>query len=122
MLQAAQTYLKENVDDHITIKNWNSQKELPLFLRKIYTFYEMNILNNQCILIEVMDNKFNINQIKKHLKQINQSTDYPSVLLYKQISRFRRKSLIENRISFVIEDGQMYLPFLGLDLKKVPDF
>ncbi|MCF8020028.1 MAG: plasmid pRiA4b ORF-3 family protein [Vallitaleaceae bacterium] len=44
--------------------------------------------------------------------------DCQIVLLYKDITRYRRKSLIENRIAFVIEDGQMYLPFLGLDLKK----
>jgi DNA-binding transcriptional ArsR family regulator len=43
------------------------------------------------------------------------------VLFYKNLSRYRRRSLIEKRIAFVIEDGQMYLPFLGLDLEKAQE-
>lgn len=56
------------------------------------------------------------------MKQVENQADRQIVLFYKEITRYRRKSLIENRIAFVIEDGQMYLPFLGLDLKKVPEY
>ncbi len=63
----------------------------------------------------------NIDQLQKHIKQIKNITEREIVLFYKEITRYRRKSLIENRISFIIEDGQMYMPFLGLDLKKAPE-
>lgn len=119
MVMSAEPYLKENIDEQIIIKPWNKKNDFPIFLRSSYNFYEMAILGRQCILIEVIDEMPNIEQILKHIKQIKKLTDRQIVLFYKEITRYRRKSLIENGISFVIEDGQMYLPFLGLDLKKV---
>ena len=118
MVITAKPYLKENIDEHITIKSWPKKNDFPIFLRNNYNFHEMTILGRKCVLVEVIEEMPNIEQIQKHIKQINNLTDRQIVLFYKKITRYRRKSLIENRISFVIEDGQMYLPFLGLDLNK----
>jgi hypothetical protein len=114
-------YLKENIDDQMTVKPWHEMKSIPLYLRNTYHFYGMTILEIPCILVEVVDETVGIDQLKKHMNQIEKFTDRQIVLFYKKISRFRRKSLIQNHISFVIEDGQMYMPFLGLDLKKVEE-
>ena len=115
-------YLKENIDANITIKPWNVKNTFPVFLRSNYNFYEMTILGTLCVLVETTNEMPGIDTLKKHIKRIEALTDHQSVIFYKEISRYRRKSLIENRISFVIEDGQMYLPFVGLDLKKVPQY
>ena len=116
-----ETYLKENIDEQLTIKPWLKKNNISISLREKYNFYEMTILDTPCILIEVMDEKPNVDQIEKHMKQIENLTNRQMVLFYKDITRYRRKSLIENRIAFVIEGGQMYLPFLGIDLKKVQE-
>lgn len=117
----AESYLRENIDEHITVVPWQNKNDFSLFLKNYYDFYEMTILGTQCILIEVIDVMPNIDQLQKHMKQIKNLTDCQIVLFYKEITRYRRKSLIENRIAFVIKDGQMYLPFLGLDLKKAQE-
>ena len=117
----AELYLKENIDEQITIKPWLKKNNFPIFLRDNYNFYEVTILGTRCILIEAVDEMPNVDHLQKHIKQIKNLTDRQIVLFYKDITRYRRKSLIENRIAFVIEDGQMYLPFLGLDLKKVQE-
>lgn len=121
MIMTAELYLKENIDEQITIKPWIKKNNFPIFLRDAYNFYGVTILGTRCILIEAVDEMPNIYQLQKHIKQIKNLTDRQIVLFYKDITRYRRKSLIENRIAFVIEDGQMYLPFLGLDLKKVKE-
>ncbi len=121
MVITAEAYLKENIEEQLTIKPWLKMNNFPIFLRDDYNFYEMTILGTQCILLEAVDEMPNVDQIQKHIKQIKNLTDRQIVLVYKDISRYRRKSLIENRIAFVIEDGQMYLPFLGLDLKKAKE-
>lgn len=112
-------YLKENIDDNIIIKPWLKKDNFPIFLRNYYNFYEMTILSTPCMLIEAVDDIPNIDQIQKHIKQLKILTHHQIVLFYKNITRYRRKSLIESRIAFVIDDGQMYLPFLGIDLKEV---
>jgi hypothetical protein len=121
MIATAEPYLRENIDKNIEIKPWLKKNNLPVFLRNKYNFYEAVILGTRCVFMEVLDKMPNIDQIQKHIKQIEKLTDNQMVLLYKDITRYRRKSLIENKIAFVIEDGQMFLPFLGLDLKKTQE-
>ncbi len=121
MVMSITTYLKENIDERVTITPWPEKGLFPVLLRNQYNFYEMTILKRQCILMEVLEPGPGIDALQKHRKQIKVLTNLPVVLFYKEMTRYRRKSLIENRISFVIEDGQMYLPFLGLDLKKAPE-
>ena len=121
MVVIAETYLKENIDEQLTIKPWLNKNNFPIYLRDSYNFYEMMILGIRCILLEAVNEMPNVDQIQKHIKQITKLTDRQVVLFYKSITRYRRKSLIENRIAFVIDDGQMYLPLLGLDLKKAQE-
>lgn len=117
-----EAYLKENIDDNITIKQWDEKKKIPVFLRNIYEFHEMEILDNVCILLEINDEAPGVDVIKKHIKRIEELSSRQIVLYYKDITRYRRKSLIKNRIPFIIEDGQMFLPFLGLDLKNASQY
>lgn len=121
MIMAAEPYLKENIDEKLTVKPWGKKNHFPLFLRNNYRFYDMKILETQCVLMEVLYETPNIDQLQKHIKQIKNIAERQVVLFYKDLSRYRRRSLIEKRIAFVIEDGQMYLPFLGLDLKKAQE-
>jgi len=121
LVMAIESYLKENIDEHIKIKPWLKKNDFPIFLRNSYNFHEMTILGTLCILVEVIDEKPGIDKLQKQIKQIENLSDRQIVLFYKNITRYRRKSLIENRIAFVIEGGQMYLPFLGLDLKKAQE-
>ena len=112
-------YLKENIDNKITIGPWQEKSKFPIFLRDIYNFYEMTIFDKQLVLLEILNEDPRVEAIQKHIKRIEELTNQQTVLYYKKITRYRRKSLIENRISFIVEDGQMFLPFLGLDLKKI---
>ena len=118
MLYKVNEYLRENIDENITISTWNAKNKLPLFLLEIYDFYELNILGNQCVIIKINNDVPKINDIKKHMKILKAISNDNLVFLYNTISPYRRKTLIQNRIPFVVENGQMYLPFLGLDLKN----
>lgn len=122
MVMTIEPFLRENIDDHLRIEPFLIKKQFPIYLRESYNFYKMIILGKQCVLLEVLDGMPSINRIQKHVKQIENVTESQIVLYYKALSRHRRKILIENRIAFVIEDGQMYLPFLGLDLKKTQEY
>lgn len=118
MIAKIESYLKENLDDFVTIHSWPAKKIFPIYLRKNYCFYEMTILGTLCILIEIIDEMPSIDILKKHIKKVESLTNHQIIFFYKSITMYRRKSLIENKISFLIENEQMYLPFLGLDLQK----
>ena len=118
MLAIIELYLKENIDSETIIERWDDVKKTPMFLRSIYRFHIITILKFKCILLEIIDEAPGVDSIKKHMNSIEKITDQQIILYYKQITRYRRKSLIENNISFIIEDGQMFLPFLGLHFKN----
>ena len=112
-------YLKENIDDEIKISLIQDEYPFSIMLKENYNFYLVKILNRTCLLVEITHKLPEIDKLQKQLNQIRNITDKEIVLLIKEISTFKRKTLIKNKISFVMENGQMYLPFLGLDLKKI---
>lgn len=118
MVMEIKSYLAENIDTNVIIKPWHGKNNLPIFLKELYNFHEMTILGKHCILLEIVDELPDVDMIEKHIKRIKNFTDLKVIFYYKEISRYRRKSLIQHGIPFLIEGGQMYLPFLGLDLKK----
>ena len=122
MLLAVEPYLKESIDENISIKLNNDKKKFSIFLRNKYNFYEMKILDASFLLLEIKDEAPSIDALNKHLKRIKEVTNQEIVFYYKTITGYRRKSLIAHRIPFIIENGQLFLPFLGLLLKKTPQY
>jgi hypothetical protein len=118
LIKVAERYLKKNIDSSIRIKPWNRKNIMPIFLRNMYDFHEMTILREKYIIIEIINDIPDVNAVKKHIDRIEALTGKKAVLLYKKITRYRRNSLIENRIPFIIENGQIYLPFLGVILNN----
>ena len=70
---------------------------LPVFIRNTYGFYLMRILDTPCLLTEIMDEAPGVDVIKKHIKRIEEITKLNVVFYYKDITRYRRKSLIKNQ-------------------------
>jgi len=118
MKDSIEAYLKENIDIKASIKPWRGKNDLPLSLVEKYDFYQVDLFNEACILVEIQGEAPRINDMIKHMRAIQKHTNGTLVFLFKSISHFKRKSLIENKIPFIVENGQMYLPFLGLKLKN----
>jgi len=114
-------YLKENIDINTSINRWHNKNIFPIYLNDLYDFYEINLLDNRCILFEVKDKTPFLKDMKKHIKIVEELTGKQAILGLKMVTRYIRKIYIENRIPFIIENGQIYLPFIGLDLKNVPE-
>lgn len=119
MIMALENYLKENIDASIELKKWEEQENLPLFLLEAYSFYQVSILNVTCILMFVTDQIPSVDTLIKHIRVIKTIHSGELIVAFKKITTFKRKNLIAEGIPFLIENGQMYLPFLGLDLKKI---
>lgn len=121
MIKNTEIYLKENVDINVLINPWYQKDVFPILLKDLYNFYEMKVLHHTCIVFEPRDKLPLVKDLKKHLKRVEEIEGKPAVLNLKTITRHTRKTYIENRIPFIVENGQMYLPFLGLDLKDAPE-
>ena len=121
MIKNIENYLKENIDTNAYISPWQNKSNFPIFLKDMYNFYDMNVLGNDCILLDLRNKAPLLKDVKKHIKRVEELGEKRVVLNLNVITRHMRKTYIENRIPFIVENGQMYLPLLGLDLKDAPE-
>ena len=117
-MRAMEQVLRAQVDERVLIKPWRIMDALPLFLRSLYAVHTVTLLDNACVLIELLDQTVGIEELEEHLQRFQQATDRHAIVYFRELSHYRRMRLLERRIPFVADDGQMFLPFLGLRLHK----
>lgn len=101
----------------VTYKTWDKQSYLPLYISDSYDFYFAYIDTLPCLMLIVKEELAPIPSLKKQIKRIQEIDNIPIVFVLASITSYRRKNLIENRISF-ITDKQAYLPFMGTFLTE----
>jgi hypothetical protein len=117
MLNLLKYYIKNNIDDKFTITPFKNKQKLPLYLKNNFNFYNITILNEEGVLVENISNPLSINSIKKVISALQEFIPKEIVFYFIKLTPHRRKSLIINRVNFIEENGQFFLPFLGLLLK-----
>ena len=117
-MRAIEQVLQSQVDELVLIKPWRILDALPLFLRSLYAVHTVTLLDNACVLVELLDQTVGIEELEEHVQRFQQATDRHAIVYFRELSHYRRMRLLERRIPFVTDDGQMFLPFLGLRLHK----
>lgn len=59
-----------------------------------------------------------IEMLKKHIERIQENEKLPVVLILKELTFRQKEYLIRERIPFVVEGKQIYLPFMALYLQE----
>lgn len=106
-------FLKDGLGLDIEYKVWDKENQLPFFLRSAYDITCAVIEHCPCVLLFPQENLANISVLKKHIIQVQKLEQLPVVLVMGEITEFRRKTLLENKLPFIIDGKMCYLPFLG---------
>ena len=56
--------------------------------------------------------------IQKHMLQVRKKWEGEVIYVQQKVTAYNRKRLIQHKIPFVVPLNQMYLPFLGIDLRE----
>lgn len=96
----------------IKYEEWSGQRSLPFYIANGYLFSTMYIGDKRCIAIKPKAELATIPSLKKQIKEIQKIDNVPVILDLDGISFYRRKSFIENSISF-LTSKQAFLPFIG---------
>lgn len=91
---------------------WDKQGSLPLHIAVSYDFYGMFIGSKRCVVIRPKEELASLPVLRKQLAKIQEIDHAPIILEISALSFYRKKSLIENNISF-ITSKQAFLPFIG---------
>ena len=90
--------------------------QTPQYLKNDYKYQKYVIEGQECLFVLPLD--FSFTAYKKQYQKLKQLTNLPIVLQLKGITQYQRSTLIEERIPFVVEGTQIYLPFLAICLTE----
>ena len=96
---------------------WSHTEEVPLYISGNYELQKVHIMDTDCVFMVPLTNLGTVATVKKHMRKIQDIYHLPVAIRAKEVSNYRRKSMLENRIPFVT-DTQVYLPFLGTYLRR----
>lgn len=114
-----QRYVKETLNILAQPKKWIEAEKLPFYLRNLYVFFEVSILDTPCLAMAAKDEvEQTPARIHKHILQVQKKWGHEIIYVHPKVSAYNRKRLIEHKLPFVVPGNQMYLPFLGIDLRE----
>ena len=112
-------YLKETLGIDVQPKKWRGEEHLPFYLRNLYAFIELCILNSSCLAMIVKDETEQPPAtVRKHISQVQPKWHHDVIYVRSKMTSYNRKRLIDQKVPFIVPGNQMYLPFLGTDLRE----
>jgi len=112
-------YLRDALAMRVELEPWNGEAHLSLFFREQYRFYLVKPTDGVRNFLLCLDRAEQTPAvIEKNFKHLSTKTQDALVYARQSITSYDRKRLIERRIPFVIPGNQMYLPFVGIDLRE----
>ena len=109
-----QDYIVKTLGCKLEAVSFATSKSFPMYLKNNYSYKEYIIEGQVCLFVKPIE--FNLASYKKHKKKIEELTNTKVVLELENITPYQRKTLIEENIAFVVENYQIYLPFLAICL------
>lgn len=99
----------------------DNKNDVPLLIKGYYNIKTYKILGNKISFLIVKDEKsFNLYAYKSHLKLLMMDIHNPIALYISKLNTHQRKSMMERKIMFLTNEGQLYLPCIStiIDEKK----
>ena len=110
-------FIEKTLHQTIEIRPYMEIKKFPLIIEKNYDFFQMEIMKQICILARPKEN-IGLAALRRQQKQIERLTGRYCVMYLKKMNYYSRDKMLEEGNSFVWENHQVYMPFLGLMLSQ----
>ena len=94
---------------------YSGANDLPLFLKGIYCLKVLRIAD-LCFLTATPMTKVNFAAMRKHRKTLMELSGMECAFRLETISTYAKQKMLEEGIPFILEDSELYLPFLGIVL------
>lgn len=97
--------------------NQEIQKKLPLIYSKNYNLYSVFQDEIEWIIVQP-EVELRLNRLRYDRNQIEKVSGLNCALFFNKLNCYSKDRMMEEGIPFIIEDKQMYLPFLGMLLSE----
>jgi hypothetical protein len=110
-------FIEKSIGMEVDIKDIDYNGRLPMIYSSLYDFKIASIHNIEW-LIAIPKEKINLAQLRKNHRQIEKLLDMRCALYIKNTSTYSKNAMIADGIPFIVEDKEIYLPFLGILLNS----
>ena len=93
--------------------------ELPFHLKQGNEFFMVKIHEKKLVFVKPRYLEYPApDQIQQQMEQIKKIMKLQPVYLFDNVDTYTRKRLVQNKTAFIVEDKQMYIPFLLIDFEE----
>ena len=110
-------YLDKVLGIEVTYENVEF-KHLPNFIAARYCLQMVAMNGQRAIFLYPKTELEQIEVLKKHIARIQKNENLPVVLVLNELSFRQKEYLIREKIPFIVEGKQIYLPFMAMYLQE----
>ena len=93
-------------------------KHLPNFIATRYRLRMVSMIEQKMIFLYPKTELEQIEVLKKHIARIQKNENLPVVLVLKELGFRQKEYLIREKIPFIVDGKQIYLPFMAVYLQE----
>jgi hypothetical protein len=106
-------FIENTLHQKIRLEKYGTPEKLPLNLQVSYELYELGISGQHCLLAEPKEN-VGLAGLRKQQKRMEILTGMYCVLYLTHLNAYSKEKMLTEGIPFVLENSQVYMPFLGI--------
>ena len=102
-----------------TVYHENEEKQsLPNYILTRYNIKTVTLDGTKAVFVYPVDELDSVNAVKKHLDRIRTGLGATPVLILERLTFRQKEYLLRDRIPFIVDGKQVYLPFMAVYLQE----
>lgn len=110
-------YLKRVLGIEVSYEN-KALEHLPNFLSSRYASQRVSLNGQKVVFLYPRTELEQMETLKKHLERVKKVANCPVVLVLEQITARKKEYLLREKIAFIVDKKQIYLPFMAVYLQE----
>ena len=110
-------YLKRVLGIEVLYEN-KTLEHLPNFISTRYDSQKVSLSGQKAVFLYPKTELEQVETLKKHLERVKKVADRPVVLVLEQITARQKEYLLREKIAFIVDGKQIYLPFMAAYLQE----
>ncbi len=96
-------------------------KSLPNYIHARYELKVVTMNGKKAVFVHPKEELESVNAVKKHFERISKVENAPVVLVLDHLTYRHKEYLLRDHIPFIVENKQIYLPFMAIYLQERGD-
>lgn len=110
-------YLKRVLGIEVLYEN-KALEHLPNFISTRYDSQKVSLNGQKTVFLYPKTELEQVETLKKHLERVKKVADCPVILVLEQITARQKEYLLREKIAFIVDGKQIYLPFMAAYLQE----